>query len=80
LTARARHRAGELTDDGLRAAEDRAALDAIAVQRAAGTGVFTDGEVRRESWMAGIMESVGGTVLRPNLHPPAWHTPPPPTW
>jgi 5-methyltetrahydropteroyltriglutamate--homocysteine methyltransferase len=35
--------------------------------------VFTDGEVRRESWMAGIMESVGGTVLAPNLHPPAWH-------
>ena len=73
LDARARHRAGELTEDALRAAEDRAALDAIAVQRAAGIGVFTDGEVRRESWMAGIMESVGGTVLAPNRHPPAWH-------
>jgi 5-methyltetrahydropteroyltriglutamate--homocysteine methyltransferase len=73
LDARARHRAGELTDGALREVEDRAALDAIAVQRDAGIGVFTDGEVRRESWMAGIMESVGGTVLAPNLHPPTWH-------
>ena len=73
LDARARHRAGEMADDELRETEDRAALDAIAVQRSAGIGVFTDGEVRRESWMAGIMESVGGTVLAPNLHPPAWH-------
>ena len=73
LDARARHRAGELTDDELRAAEDRAALDAIAVQRAAGVGVFTDGEVRRESWMAGMMESVGGTVLAPPRHPARWH-------
>ncbi len=73
LDARARRRAGELTDEELTETEDRAALDAIALQRDAGIGVFTDGEVRRESWMAGLMESVGGTVLRPNLHPPAWH-------
>ena len=55
LEARARHRAGDLTDDELRDTEDRAALDAIAVQRSAGIGVFTDGEVRRETWMAGMM-------------------------
>jgi 5-methyltetrahydropteroyltriglutamate--homocysteine methyltransferase len=73
LEARARHRAGELTDDELRDAEDRAALDAIAVQRSAGIGVFTDGEVRRETWMAGMMESVGGTVVAPSEFPPAWH-------
>ena len=73
LDARARHRAGDLTGDELRQAEDRAALDAIAVQRSAGIGVFTDGEVRRETWMAGIMESVGGTVLAPSQFPPAWH-------
>jgi 5-methyltetrahydropteroyltriglutamate--homocysteine methyltransferase len=73
LEARARHRAGELTDDELRDAEDRAALDAIAVQRSAGIGVFTDGEVRRETWMAGMMESVGGTVIAPSEFPPTWH-------
>jgi 5-methyltetrahydropteroyltriglutamate--homocysteine methyltransferase len=73
LDARARHRAGELTDAELRAAEDRAALEAIALQRESGIGVFTDGEVRRESWMAGMMESVGGTVTAPSPHPPTWH-------
>jgi 5-methyltetrahydropteroyltriglutamate--homocysteine methyltransferase len=73
LEARERHRADELSDEALRAAEDRAALDAIVVQRAAGIGVFTDGEVRRESWMAGMMESVGGTVLAPPRHPARWH-------
>jgi 5-methyltetrahydropteroyltriglutamate--homocysteine methyltransferase len=73
LDARARHLAGELSDEGLREVEDRAALEAIALQGDTGIGVFTDGEVRRESWMAGIMESVGGTVLAPNPHPPRWH-------
>jgi len=73
LDARARHRAGDLTSDELRQTEDRAALDAIAVQRSAGIGVFTDGEVRRETWMAGMMESVGGTVLAPSEFPPTWH-------
>jgi 5-methyltetrahydropteroyltriglutamate--homocysteine methyltransferase len=73
LEARARHRAGELTDGELRQAEDRAALAAIALQREAGIGVFTDGEVRRETWMAGLMESVGGTVAAPAEHPPDWH-------
>jgi 5-methyltetrahydropteroyltriglutamate--homocysteine methyltransferase len=73
LDARARHRSGELTADALRDVEDRAALDAIAVQRSAGIGVFTDGEVRRETWMAGMMESVGGTVLAPPRHPAQWH-------
>ena len=81
LDARARHRAGELSDEELREVEDRAALDAIAVQRSAGIGVYTDGEVRRETWMAGIMESVGGTVSAPSQYPPTWHragsTPPP---
>jgi 5-methyltetrahydropteroyltriglutamate--homocysteine methyltransferase len=73
LDARARHRAGELTDQELEAAADRAALAAIALQREAGLGVFTDGEVRRETWMAGIMESVGGTVTAAAQHPPEWH-------
>ena len=68
LEARARHRDGTVTDEQLRAAEDRAALEAIALQRDAGIGVFTDGEVRRDSWMAGLMESVGGTM--PAAHGP----------
>ena len=73
LTARERHRDGALSDEQLREAEDRAALEALALQRDAGIGVFTDGEVRRDSWMAGLMESVGGTVPAAALHPVEWH-------
>jgi 5-methyltetrahydropteroyltriglutamate--homocysteine methyltransferase len=72
LEARARHHAGTLTDDDLREAEDRAALEAIALQREAGIGVYTDGEVRRETWMAGLMESVGGTVPLTARFPVQW--------
>jgi 5-methyltetrahydropteroyltriglutamate--homocysteine methyltransferase len=60
LTARAEYKAGAISEGELRAAEDRAAEENIAVQRAAGMGVFTDGEVRRTNWMTGILESTGG--------------------
>src|SRR2546430_17484208 len=60
LEARAAHAAGRLATEALREAEDRAALAAIAVQREAGMEVFTDGEVRRATWMAGLLESLGG--------------------
>lgn len=60
LDARARHQRGELDQAGLRAAEDRAAAENIALQREAGIGIFTDGEVRRTNWMTGILESTGG--------------------
>jgi 5-methyltetrahydropteroyltriglutamate--homocysteine methyltransferase len=50
LDARARHRAGDLDDAGLRAAEDRAIRDAVALQRDAGLRTATDGEFRRTSW------------------------------
>jgi 5-methyltetrahydropteroyltriglutamate--homocysteine methyltransferase len=72
LEARTRHRAGSLTDAELGEAQDRAALEAIALQRDAGIEVFTDGEVRRDSWMAGLMESVGGTVPATAMFPVAW--------
>jgi 5-methyltetrahydropteroyltriglutamate--homocysteine methyltransferase len=60
LTARDEYRAGTISEAQLRAAEDRAAEENIAVQRAAGLRVFTDGEVRRANWMTGILESTGG--------------------
>ena len=50
LDARARHRAGGLDDAGLRAAEDTAIRDAVALQREAGVRTATDGEFRRTSW------------------------------
>ena len=50
LDARARHKAGELDDDGLRRAEDTAIRDVVALQREAGVRAATDGEFRRTSW------------------------------
>jgi 5-methyltetrahydropteroyltriglutamate--homocysteine methyltransferase len=60
LTARAEYKAGQITEGELRATEDRAAAENIAIQRSAGIPVFTDGEARRTNWMTGILESIGG--------------------
>ena len=47
-------RRGEATADDLRAAEERAVLEAIEVQQAAGIEVISDGEMRRPSWVVTI--------------------------
>jgi 5-methyltetrahydropteroyltriglutamate--homocysteine methyltransferase len=74
LAARAAFERGEITAEQLREAEDQAALAAIEVQRQAGVQVFTDGEVRRATWMAGLLESIGGVT--PVILPPAkWYRP-----
>jgi 5-methyltetrahydropteroyltriglutamate--homocysteine methyltransferase len=62
LDARTAHQQGTLDGEALREAEDRAALQAIELQRDVGIEVFTDGEVRRDSWLAGFMESTGGVT------------------
>ena len=60
LRAREAHEAGELTTAQLREAEDRAIAELLEIQEQAGLTVFTDGETRRESWRAGLLESLGG--------------------
>jgi 5-methyltetrahydropteroyltriglutamate--homocysteine methyltransferase len=70
LEARASYRQGGLTAAALRELQDRAALEAIEVQRQAGMEVFTDGEMRRDTWMAGLLESIGGVI-------PAYRAPAP---
>src|ERR1700760_723705 len=74
LAARGDYKAGKITEGELRATEDRAAAENIAVQRSAGIRVFTDGEVRRTNWMTGILESIGGMSA---IETPAvtWHRP-----
>jgi len=52
--ARQGARAGRVTPEALRAAEDRAVLEAIALQEGAGLDVITDGELRRSSWVITI--------------------------
>ena len=63
--ARQGAREGRVTPEALRAAEDRAVREAIALQEGAGLDVITDGELRRSSWVITI-------PLREDLagHPP----------
>jgi methionine synthase II (cobalamin-independent) len=52
--ARRGAREGTVGAQALRAAEDRAVREAIALQEAAGLDVITDGELRRNSWVVTI--------------------------
>jgi methionine synthase II (cobalamin-independent) len=72
LQARTACKQGKLSAGSLRELEDQAALEAIEIQRQAGMEIFTDGEVRRENWMAGLLESIGGMV-QVNVQLPEWH-------
>ncbi|HEX6469318.1 MAG TPA: cobalamin-independent methionine synthase II family protein [Streptosporangiaceae bacterium] len=74
LSARSLHRAGRLTVAELREIEDRAVLAALDLQREAGLLIFTDGEFRRENFMANL-ETLGGLVpvARETSFQPAWH-------
>jgi 5-methyltetrahydropteroyltriglutamate--homocysteine methyltransferase len=52
--ARRGAREGKISGADLRAVEDRAVREAIALQEAAGLDVITDGELRRQSWVVTI--------------------------
>jgi 5-methyltetrahydropteroyltriglutamate--homocysteine methyltransferase len=54
---------GHLSDEALRAAEDRAILLALEQQRQAGIGVFTDGEYRRHNFYSDMFDAVDGFVI-----------------
>jgi 5-methyltetrahydropteroyltriglutamate--homocysteine methyltransferase len=62
LETRAAHAAGQIDLETLRAAEDRAIIDALALQREVGIDVYTDGELRRSSWQSDLAEAVEGFV------------------
>ena len=73
LQARGEYAAGRLGLEALREAEDRAILDALALQREVGVDVYTDGEYRRGSWLTDMAEAVEGFV--PEHVPLEWHGP-----
>jgi methionine synthase II (cobalamin-independent) len=52
--------AGKITADELRAVEDAAIRDAVALQQAAGLRSVTDGEFRRASWHMDFIYQIGG--------------------
>jgi 5-methyltetrahydropteroyltriglutamate--homocysteine methyltransferase len=65
LAARDAWQSGRITGEQLLAEEDRAAKAAIDLQAGAGIEVFTEGEVRRGTFMAGLTESLGGVSAVP---------------
>src|SRR5258707_13041406 len=62
LEARESHAKGTLSSEALNEAEDRAVTENLALQEEAGLRVFTDGEARRDSWRAGLIEALDGLV------------------
>jgi methionine synthase II (cobalamin-independent) len=60
LEARAAFADRAISEDQLRAAEDRAVADALGRQREIGLDVLSDGEMRRGSWLTGMAEAVEG--------------------
>jgi 5-methyltetrahydropteroyltriglutamate--homocysteine methyltransferase len=51
---------GKLARDALRALEDKAIREAVAMQERVGLQAITDGELRRNNWRDGFFESVAG--------------------
>ena len=62
VQARHDHAAGRIDDARLRAAEDDAIRDVIALQEDLGLRVATDGEFRRRSWHMDFVYRLGGVV------------------
>jgi 5-methyltetrahydropteroyltriglutamate--homocysteine methyltransferase len=59
LECRRRHARGEIGGDALRAAEDRAIADAVALQAGVGLALATDGEFRRRSYHSYFYRQLG---------------------
>ena len=62
LEARAALREGRLDEAQVRAIEDRSILAALAMQKAAGVQIFTDGEYRRDIFTADLTKAMDGLV------------------
>lgn len=69
LQAYERRARGEITDDGLRAAQDEAIRAAVARQESTGLPVVTDGEFRRIGFQDSLGEAVEGFVASRSSFP-----------
>jgi 5-methyltetrahydropteroyltriglutamate--homocysteine methyltransferase len=65
LAAREKHAAGQIDGSELRAAEDAAIRDVVALQRDVGLRTATDGEFRRASWHMDFIYSLDGITKAP---------------
>jgi 5-methyltetrahydropteroyltriglutamate--homocysteine methyltransferase len=66
----AQYDAGALSADQLAAVEDRAVLEAIALQEACGLDVLTDGEMRRRGWTDPLTRGLSGYSREPLVASP----------
>jgi 5-methyltetrahydropteroyltriglutamate--homocysteine methyltransferase len=64
LAARAEHAAGRMGAEALRAAEDHAIRDAVALQESIGLQSVTDGEYRRTYFHIDFLERIEGVAVR----------------
>lgn len=64
LVAARAFRAGDLTADAFKAAQDEAVRGIVDFQEALGLPSVTDGEFRRRGWSAGVIDSISGFGLR----------------
>jgi len=62
LESRRRYASGEISVSDLRSAEDAAIEHVLDLQREAGIRIFSDGELRRSSWLGGFRDMVRGLV------------------
>ena len=72
--ARERYGKGEMSADELRAAEDAAIREVVALQQDAGLAVATDGEFRRESWNMDFLFELGGVSRDAQVRDTEWHS------
>ncbi|MGN0493056.1 MAG: 5-methyltetrahydropteroyltriglutamate--homocysteine S-methyltransferase [Acutalibacteraceae bacterium] len=71
--ARADCEAGNITAEELKAVEDKAILDLVAKQKAAGYHVITDGEFRRATWHLDFMWGFNGVAHKKTEKGVAFH-------
>jgi 5-methyltetrahydropteroyltriglutamate--homocysteine methyltransferase len=67
--ARRRFRAGEISADALKEAQDRAIADAVRRQEAIGLESITDGEMRRDWWHLDFLGQLEGVAMTENPGP-----------
>ena len=65
LAARADHAAGRISAEQLRAVEDDAVTEVVAMQESAGLQSATDGEFRRATWHLDFVYQLGGVSPEP---------------
>jgi 5-methyltetrahydropteroyltriglutamate--homocysteine methyltransferase len=75
LDAHAAQREGRMTEQQVKEIEDRAILDAIAMQKSVGIEVLSDGEIRRSGWSGDFQYAVSGFVAGAPALRLQWHNP-----